>query len=415
MRLDGRWLVVATLFACQASGAGPATPVKGSLVFAGGGLRFDNAAVWGRFVELAGGKGAPIVVVPAAAGNPARSGQAVVENLERYGARAELAPIGRFPKGLDPKAAARDPAIVAMLRKVRGVWFIGGDQERITAALLDKGARTPALDAIWAMYRDGGVIGGSSAGTAIMSRFMFADAMSSLDTIKYGIIKGKHVDAGLGFIGDDWFVDQHFLARGRFARALRAMRDYGFDYGIGIDEDTAVVSCAGEFEIVGYNGALVLDISGAEHDAAQSEFNLKKVRLTYLDAGDRMDARTRKVTVSKRKAEDQKLDPKAKDFKPESRPPGHFYFADMLASGSIYSAMRNAVDSKGGVVKGLAFAQPEGGAKNGLGYEFTVYRGGDTVGWYTARGGHESYTLVNVYVDITPVKLAEPLYTPLKR
>jgi hypothetical protein len=35
-----------------------------------------------------------------------------------------------------------------------------------------------------------------------------------------------------------------------------------------------------------------------------------------------------------------------------------------------------------------------------------VYRGDDTHGWYTAAGGNESYTLVNVYADITPVKLA---------
>src|SRR3954468_5825595 len=215
---------------------------KGALVFAGGGLRFSNAPVWNRFVELAGGKGAPVVVVPAASLVPRRSGQAVADNLNHYGARAEMVPIAPLLKGVDYKAAARDPAVVAKLRKAKGIWFIGGEQRRIIQALLNKdGTRTPALEAIWEAFRGGAVVGGSSAGTAIMSRVMFADALSSLDTLKYGITWGIEADTGLGFISDDWFVDQHFLANGRFARALLAMRDFDFQYGIGIDEDTAVV------------------------------------------------------------------------------------------------------------------------------------------------------------------------------
>src|SRR4051812_27015773 len=81
-------VLLLTLTACAR--AEPALAVKGSLVFAGGALRFSNAEVWGRFVELAGGKGASVIVVPAAAGKPLKSGQAVVDNLKRYGVKAEL-------------------------------------------------------------------------------------------------------------------------------------------------------------------------------------------------------------------------------------------------------------------------------------------------------------------------------------
>ena len=387
---------------------------KGSLLFAGGGLRFSNAEVWRRFVQLAGGKGATVVVIPAAASNPSASGRAVVENLICYGAKAELVPIAPRLKDVDYRAAARDPALVRLLRKATGIWFTGGDQQRITRALLPDGRRTPALEAIWEAYRGGAVVGGSSAGTAIMSRVMFADAQNSLDTIKNGITRGKHVAAGLGFIGDDWFVDQHFLARGRFARALLAMREYGFEYGIGVDVDTAVVVKDGNFEVIGYNGALVLDLSGATYDRELPAFNLKNARLSYLDSGDRMDMKTRKVTVSRLKASEPMIDPRAKDFVPEFTSAGHFYFSDILSTNAIYRAMRNALAGKTGVVKGLAFAQPEGGAKNDLGFEFKVYRGPGTVGWYTARGGHEAYTVLEVRVDITPVKLPNPLYTPLK-
>ena len=391
---------------------------KGAVLFAGGALRFDNAAVWARFVELAGGPGAPVVVVPAASGNPLRSGEAVVKNLQRYGARAEVVPLAPMLRGSDYKAAARDEDIVAKLRKARGIWFLGGEQTRITRALLNddkERTATPALKAIRAAHADGAVVGGSSAGAAIMSREMFARAMNSLDTIKYGIKKGVQVDKGLGFVSDEWFVDQHFLERGRFARALLAMREYGFKFGIGVDEDTAVVYKDGAYTVIGHNGALVLDIGDATTDSDLPAFNMKGARLTYLDAGDKIDAKTRVVTVSEAKRHDRKVDPSAKGFIPYYTGGSDLYYADMLASGAIYKAMVRALDSKAGVVKGLAFAQPAGGSKNDLGFELRVYRGRDTIGWDTASSGYDVYSVLNVHVDITPVRLASPLYVPLSK
>lgn len=408
--------VLTTVAVAMLLGAGGAWAQngKGALVLAGGEVRFDNTRVWGRFVELAGGEDAPVVVVPAASSIPEQTGPAAVRNLIRYGANAELVRIAPKWKDTDYKAAARDPAIVAKLRRAKGIWFIGGSQERITEALFDGKDEAPALAAIRAAHAAGAVIGGSSAGTAIMSRWMFANPEDSINTLKFGILKGKHVDRGLGFIGDEWFVDQHFLRRGRFARALCAMQAYGYKYGIGVDEDTAVVSQNGEFEVIGYSGALVLDISAATTDRELPEFNMKKARLTYLDTADRMDAKTLEVKPSAVKRGDTKIDPKDKDtFDPGYNAASHRYFADILGNLAIYAAMRNALDSRRGEVVGLAFTQPEGGKKNDLGFTFKVYRGDDTVGWRTSRRGYESYTLVNLYLDVTPVKLANPLYTPL--
>jgi cyanophycinase len=86
----------------------------------------------------------------------------------------------------------------------------------------------------------------------------------------------------------------------------------------------------------------------------------------------------------------------------------------MLGAWAVYEAMYHALDSKAGAVKGIAFALPESGDKADLGFEFKVYRGDDSVGWYTARGGNEAYTVLNMYVDIVPVKMTERLYKPLK-
>jgi cyanophycinase len=256
------------------------------------------------------------------------------------------------------------------------------------------------------------VLGGSSAGAAIMSRVMFAEARTPLDTLKYGFRKGE-VEAGLGFIGGGWFIDQHFLTRGRFARALKLMHQFHFRYGVGVDEDTAVVYQGGGFEVVGYKGALVLDVAGAAVDRGLAGFNMRRARLTYLDAGDRLDCRTGKVTVSARKLRGRKVDPRAKGFIPEFTEPEDLIFPDMLGVWAVYEAMSHALDSRAGEVKGLALNPWDGGPLKGLGFEFRVYRGADTVGWSTSKGGNDSYTVLNAYVDITPVRLAYPLYTPL--
>src|SRR5262249_40817495 len=129
--------------------------------------------------------------------------------------------------------------------------------------------------------------------------------------------------------------------------------------------------------------------------------------------GDSMDAKTRTVTPSRAKLKEGRIDPKAKGFKPHYHRSEDFYFPDMLGPWAIYEAMSHALDSRPGAVKGIAFAQPEAGDKNDPGFRFKVYRGKDTHGWYSAAGGNESYTLVNLYVDIAPVKLAQPLDTPL--
>ena len=406
---------VATMFLVSATAlADDISEVKGSLFIAGGELRYDNAPVWECFRKLAGGKGAMVIVVPAASSEPQKISQADVENFRHYGLKADVVPIAPkwTEREVNSKAAAADPANVDKLRRADGIWFCGGDQSRITRALLETdGKKTPALEAIWEAYRKGAVIGGTSAGTAIMSRQMFTDPKAPLNMLKYGIAK-EDVGPGLGFVGDEWFVDQHFLVRGRFARALRAIDYLGYQYGIGVDEDTALVLKEGKFEVIGYKGALVLNRARAETDAHLGEFNLKGVRLTYLDSGDSIDVRTREVKVSAGKQAGKKLEPGSKDFHP-------YYgskvetFPDMLSAWAVYTAMYHVIDSRGGVAEGIALDPWDKGIKGDLGFKFRFYRCGDTDGWFSKKNGNTSYTVRNVYLDITPVRLAQPLYKPL--
>ena len=115
------------------------TAPQGTLVIIGGGLRADNAEVWQRIVTLSGGKGARIAVLASASINPEKSGQSIISKLNQYGADAFFVPLGVKLPNSNYRKAAEDPAIVAQIKSASGIYFAGGDQGRITQALLQIG------------------------------------------------------------------------------------------------------------------------------------------------------------------------------------------------------------------------------------------------------------------------------------
>ena len=211
---------------------------QGTLVIIGGGLRIDNAEVWQRIVNLSGGHGAKIAVLALASNNPEESGNNIIRKLNKYGADAFFIPISTDAEVND----ADDQELALKIKNATGIYFAGGDQARITKALLrNDGSRTAALESVWEVYNRGGVIAGSSAGAAIMSSTMFDNAKSVINMLKMGVHEGDEIAPGLGFIGNDVFIDQHLLVRGRFARMILAMDKMKYRHGLGVDENTAMV------------------------------------------------------------------------------------------------------------------------------------------------------------------------------
>lgn len=385
-------------------------PAHGSLVIIGGSERFDHREYWEQIVELAGGPGSRIAVFPTASGDPVKKGGWVISALNKAGADAFLVPVAWRKIPVAPQQAVADPELVEQVREATGVFLIGGEQDRIVKALYTpEGQNTPMLDAIWDVYRSGGVIAGTSAGAAVMSRIMYRNADSVLDTLLRGVQFGKEIDRGLGFLDSEWFVDQHLLVRGRFARTLVAMHDQGFKYGIGVDENSAVIVRNGkDVQVIGYKGALVLDLSRAEHDPNLGRFNLKNVRLTYLDRGDRYDLKTREVTPSDEKLEDEKIDPKSPDFRPYLDRP--LFFNDILGNTTVADLMGKLMDSIHSEAIGLAFDGTEARKHSVDGFEFKFIRDDDSVAWYTEAYGGDDYTVLNIRLDIRPIRITGPLY-----
>ena len=200
-------------------------PPRGHLVIVGGGGTPD--AVLTRTLKLAGGMKARIVVVPQASRRE-DAGKGTADMFREAGAKNVTV------LSLDDNKAA-----VASVKRADLIWMPGGSQERLMDALKDTGVPGAIVD----RYREGAVVGGTSAGAAIMSKVM---------------LTGDRVIEGLG-LWSEAIVDQHFLARKRFNRLLAAVLGRPKLLGVGIDEKTAVVVTGSEFEVLGRSRVLVLD------------------------------------------------------------------------------------------------------------------------------------------------------------
>jgi cyanophycinase len=242
------------LFAALA--AGPAWG-KGTLVVVGGGLSTDNTEIYRAFIEKA--EGGKIAIIPSASGEPQASLDAFAANLVQHGIdssrimQIKLAEIDDPATSADEAAwagNARDAGEIAKIQTASAIWFTGGDQSRTMRLLTHKGNDTPMLATIRKRLASGAVLGGTSAGAAIMGTGMIVcgDPARASEPVssnpgdcaaKEGQSEPLVLGRGLGFLAG-YVIDQHFSQRARLPRLLRATI-CGFGRGIGIDEDTAVI------------------------------------------------------------------------------------------------------------------------------------------------------------------------------
>lgn len=267
----------------------------GHLVIVGGGPIPD--AIDRRFVELAGGAGkARIVVLPMASASGAASGAAKAESYRKLGAATAVSlHLARGDAGAD--------SVARLLGEATGIWFPGGDQNRLTAAIIG----TPVLDSIRSRYRRGAVVGGTSAGAAVMSDPMIggderrpggarpprdsSDGWLTIDRDDVVLVPG------FGLLGGA-IVDQHFLRRKRHNRLISVVLEHPGVIGVGIDESTAlVVSPAGQWEVIGASQAVVYDARTASVTPGSATLGTTGVRFHVLPAGSRFDPATGRATL----------------------------------------------------------------------------------------------------------------------
>lgn len=292
---------LAATVACATLPPAPATTgaptIGGHLIIVGGGP--IPPEIIRRFVELAGGPGkARIVVFPMASGD-SDAGIEMTGDLEKLGARAERIVF-------DHAQADTDEA-VKRLDGVTGVWFGGGDQVKLTAAL--GGTRVEA--AMHKLLAAGAVFGGTSAGAAVMTTPMLtgeekhvgglrppADPKSPLAA--YMTVARDDVETvpGFGFLPGA-IVDQHFIRRRRNNRLLSVVLEHPELVCVGIDESTALeVSPDGKWRVLGESAAMIFDARRARITPVDAPaLGATGVSLLVLPAGSTYDPASGEATL----------------------------------------------------------------------------------------------------------------------
>lgn len=222
---------------------------KGTLVVVGGGTIPDDAIK--LFIERAGGKNARLVVIPTATSD-ARigDGKDLIALWKRRGAGTVNVLHTRS------RETADTPTFVEPLKTATAVWIGGGIQSRISKAYVG----TATEQELMALLKRGGVVGGTSAGAAIMTRVMIAGGK---DTPK--------ISLGFDFLPGA-IVDQHFTERGRRPRLLAALRKHPTVCGFGIDESTALIVQGDSARVIGRSKVIAISPNNLTEPLKVREF-----------------------------------------------------------------------------------------------------------------------------------------------
>ncbi|MBW4660393.1 MAG: cyanophycinase [Drouetiella hepatica Uher 2000/2452] len=261
---------------------------QGQLVIIGGGEdKENNCTVLREFVRRAGGTQARIAVLTAATSMPREVGDTYIGVFKRLGVE-DVRVIDTERREDSERSDALEAA-----EQATGLFFSGGDQARIINFI--KGTKLDEI--IHKRYSEGAVVGGTSAGAAMMPDVMIVEGESETNPRANVVEMGP----GMGFL-PGIVVDQHFAQRGRLGRLISALMLQPAVLGIGIDEDTAVVISGDEFEVIGHGAVTVVDESNSTHNNAEGILKDEAlavcgVKLHILPHGYRFNLKTKQPIV----------------------------------------------------------------------------------------------------------------------
>lgn len=287
-------LLAALTFAAWPSSAQTPTALRGTLYIVGGGPQ--PPALVREFVDLAGGRGrARIVVFAMASESGLSGGEEKAIDLRELGAEARNVWISRDQAMTD--------SVAHLLDGVTGIWFGGGDQVRLADVLRG----TPTERAIHARYAAGAVIGGTSAGAAVMSAVMLTGDERTPggtrpdSTLSWVTVARDNTITAAGFgLLDNVIIDQHFLRRKRHNRLISVVLEREPHLGAGIDESTAlVVHPDGTWSVRGASTVTIYDARQAVVTPAGPVLGAIGLRMHLLPAGATFDPRTGTAALEK--------------------------------------------------------------------------------------------------------------------
>ena len=271
--------------------ASPPSGTRGVLFIVGGGNQSIDLVR--EFVNLAGGPGkARIAILPMATSDAVATGAEKEAQLDSLGADAFVVNVTR--------AQADADSVVKLIRSATGIWFPGGDQTLLAAALNG----SAALRAIHDRYEAGAVVGGTSAGAAVMSDSMitgnqfYPGVATPSDTGSFTRLGRRTIEIapGFGFLHNA-IVDQHFIRRQRQNRLFAVVLERPSLLGVGIDEGTVLkVAPDGKWTVLGRSAVMVFDARGATVTSPPA-LGATDIRVSVLPAGSTFDPQTGRATL----------------------------------------------------------------------------------------------------------------------
>jgi cyanophycinase len=238
-----------TPFVAEPFGTGPIKvgPPQGTVIAVGGGSL--GPPIYEAFIKAAGGPDSLILDVPNnSIGKPTSNApESSGEGFRKHGAHNVQV---LFTQS---REVADSDAFVAIIKQAKGIWFEGGRQYRVMEAY----AGTKTERAFAEVLERGGVIGGSSAGMAVLGDFLVRGAPSEDNYI----LDYPGFEKGLGYLRNT-ATDMHVVARERLPDLTSVTARYPKVLGISADEGTAWVVYGDVGHIIGSGKAFVYDRGG---------------------------------------------------------------------------------------------------------------------------------------------------------
>jgi cyanophycinase len=259
---------------------------RGWIIPIGGAEEKENSPqILQRFVKLAGGREADIVVVPTAS------------QLRNTGPRyerifGELGAARVTALDFDTRRDCEETGRLDRLRLATGIFFTGGNQLRLSTLL----GGTPVAKTVRQMNAAGVPVAGTSAGAAFISEHMIAFG----DEGSTPIAGSVRLAPGMG-LTNRFIIDQHFRQRDRLGRLLTALAYNPFAVGIGLDEDTAAfIAPDNTVHVEGSGGITVVDAAEVQFSSMDTVQEgrpvcLLGVKLHILTQGSTYNLHTRQA------------------------------------------------------------------------------------------------------------------------
>lgn len=251
---------------------------KGKLFIIGGGSRPE--AMIQRIIQESGlAQGGYGIILPMSSEEPDSSVYYARQPFVEQGAK-NLYGLN-FVKGEAPSASRVDS-----IRNAKLIYITGGDQSRFMGVVLG----TEIEKAIRAAYQNGALIGGTSAGAAVMSKLMitgnelkhpeYSSTFRNIET------ENIEIKPGLGLL-ENAIIDQHFVKRSRHNRLISAIIEYPEVKGIGIDESTAILVVGNTAEVVGESQVIILENPKKSKVIRNGRLGASGLQMTILLPGDK--------------------------------------------------------------------------------------------------------------------------------